>query len=62
MSILEISIFYPAIIIGVTTFLISFFGVYLGAKFGHLFENKAKLVGGLILILIGIRIVIEHTI
>ncbi len=59
-AILDVDIIFPSIVIGIVTFLVSFFGVYLGEKFGHLFEKKAKLAGGIILIFIGIRILIEH--
>ncbi|MCI6648380.1 MAG: manganese efflux pump MntP family protein [Lachnospiraceae bacterium] len=47
-------------LIGVTTFGISYVGVYLGNIFGSKFEKKAELVGGLILIAIGTRILITH--
>lgn len=46
----------PISIIGVTTFLISFFGVYIGKKSGDLLGSKSTVVGGLILILIGLKI------
>ena len=42
------------------TFLFSFTGVYLGNKFGHFFEEKIEMFGGLILIGIGIKILLEH--
>ena len=47
-------------LIGLTTFLISFLGVYIGKKFGDLFSSKAELLGGLVLIGIGCKILIEH--
>ena len=47
-------------IIGVTTFLISLSGVYLGSRCGDLFGNKAEIAGGAILIIIGLKILIEH--
>lgn len=46
----------PISIIGVTTFLISFFGVYLGKKSGDVLGNKSAIAGGIILILIGLKI------
>lgn len=46
----------PISIIGLTTFLISFFGVYFGKKFGDLLGNKSTIAGGIILILIGLKI------
>lgn len=57
---LKISIPVPVIIIGITTFLFCFFGVFIGNKFGHVFENKIEIAGGVILIAIGIKILIEH--
>ena len=47
-------------LIGLTTFIISFAGVYIGKKFGDLFSSKAELLGGLVLIIIGCKILIEH--
>jgi putative Mn2+ efflux pump MntP len=60
LSVLNISIITPAIIIGIITFLLSFIGVFIGDRFGHFFENKIEALGGLILIGIGIKILIEH--
>ena len=55
---LKIPILEPAIIIGCTTFLMSFCGVILGAKVGHLFKHEVDFIGGLILICIGISLLI----
>jgi putative Mn2+ efflux pump MntP len=59
---LQMAIITPAIIIGVTTFALSFLGVYVGNVSGHFFENKIEVLGGLILIGIGLKILIEHTV
>ena len=59
-SMIKIPIFSAALIIGIITFLLSFSGVFLGEKFGHIFEKKAELVGGLVLIGIGFKILLEH--
>ena len=48
------------LMIGVITFIISFAGVYLGKKFGSLLSNKAEILGGIVLIGIGTKILIEH--
>lgn len=57
---LEVSI-VPAIIeIGCTTFVLSIVGVVIGNKFGNKYQEKATLTGGVILILIGIKILLEH--
>ncbi len=51
----------PAVMIGVITMLISMFGVWIGSRFGDRYGSKAELVGGVILILIGVKIVLDHT-
>lgn len=42
-------------IIGCTTFVISFIGVYIGKVFGSKYEHKAEIAGGIILIVIGLK-------
>ncbi len=59
---LEINIFVIATIIGVITFIISAIGVVIGNKFGDKYEKKAEILGGVILILMGIKILLEHLI
>jgi len=60
LAFLNFSIILPSIIIGCITFLLSVFGVYFGNRFGNYFEKKIEIIGGLILIGIGIKILIEH--
>ena len=48
------------IIIGCTTFVLSIIGVYVGNVFGNKYEKKAQIAGGIILIGIGIKILLEH--
>ncbi|MEE0858835.1 MAG: manganese efflux pump [Acutalibacteraceae bacterium] len=48
------------IIIGLITFIICLTGVYLGKLFGCLFSKHANLFGGIVLILIGLKILLEH--
>jgi putative Mn2+ efflux pump MntP len=57
---IKIAIITPAILIGIVTFLLSFLGVFIGNRLGHFFENKIELVGGFILIVMGIKILLEH--
>ena len=57
---LEVSILPAAGLIGVTTFVISAAGTYIGAFFGSRFKKWAELAGGIILILIGLKILLEH--
>ena len=59
LSFIEASIITPAIIIGIMTFFLSFLGVFIGKKSGSYFE-KIGVLGGVILIVIGIRILIDH--
>lgn len=47
-------------IIGLITFALSILGVKIGNRFGDKFQNKAELTGGIILIIIGLKILIEH--
>lgn len=60
LSFLRIEILMPAVLIGVITFGLSFAGVYLGKRIGHLCEQKIEILGGLVLIGIGIKILVEH--
>jgi len=54
------NILMSAAIIGTITFTISFLGVLLGKELGKLFEKRATIIGGLVLIGIGIEILVEH--
>ena len=56
------SITLPAIIIGVVTFLFSGFGVLIGAKFINSRKFRVEIIGGVILIAIGVKILIEHAV
>ena len=47
-------------IIGITTFVISVAGVYIGNFFGEKFKKKAEIAGGIILVGIGVKILLEH--
>ena len=57
---LEVQIVPAISLIGVTTFAISAAGVKIGNVFGTKYKSKAELAGGIILILLGIKILIEH--
>lgn len=58
---LQVDILPAVLFIGVTTFILSAAGVKVGAVFGSRFKSKAELAGGLILIGMGIKILLEHT-
>lgn len=56
----NINIWLAITIIGTTTFIFSAIGVNIGNVFGDKFEKKAEFVGGVILILLGLKILLEH--
>ena len=57
---LQVRILPAAGLIGVTTFLLSALGVYIGHLFGLKYKAKAEIAGGVILIFIGAKILLEH--
>lgn len=58
---LQVDNIFPAItFIGVITFLLSALGVRLGSIFGEKYQRAAQILGGVILILIGLKILLEH--
>lgn len=57
---LAVNIWLAIAIIGITTFIISVIGVKIGHVFGLKYKAKAELAGGIILILMGIKILLEH--
>jgi putative Mn2+ efflux pump MntP len=57
---IQMAIITPIIVIGIVTFLLSYLGTFVGNRFGHFFERKIELAGGLILIGMGTKILIEH--
>ena len=57
---LSVNIVEAVSLIGLTTFILSVVGVFIGAKFGAKYKNKAELAGGVILVLIGLKILLEH--
>ena len=56
----NVNIVAAVLLIGITTFLLSGAGVKVGNVFGSRFEKKAQLCGGVILILLGTKILLEH--
>lgn len=57
---LDVKIIPAIILIGVITFVFSAFGVWLGNRFGERYKAKAELTGGIILIIMGTKILLEH--
>ena len=59
---LDVAIWSSISIIGCVTLVLSFAGVWIGNRFGNRFEKKAEIAGGIVLILIGAKILIDHLI
>jgi putative Mn2+ efflux pump MntP len=57
---LQVNILLAIIVIGGTTFIISAIGIKIGNVFGMRYQKKAEIAGGVILILIGVKILLEH--
>ncbi len=57
---LRIPIIYPSVIIGIVAFIMTAAGMFFGAKLGKTAGKRAEMLGGLILIGIGIKILMEH--
>ncbi len=57
---LSVNIWLAISVIGATTFTFSLIGVGIGVKVGDKFKNKAEILGGVILILLGVKILLEH--
>lgn len=59
-AVLDVVFFYPAIIIGLVAFLMTYVGAQLGPMLGKVVGKRAELLGGMVLVLIGIKILSEH--
>ena len=60
LGVLGISVWYPAFIIGVVTGVLSLLALWTGQKFGSRLGKPVEVIGGLVLIAIGVRIVVSH--
>jgi manganese efflux pump family protein len=60
LALLHISIWYPAVVIGIVTGIVSFIGILLGRQFSKKIGKQAAVAGGILLILIAIRILLAH--
>lgn len=56
---LDVNILFAVVLIGVTTFVFSAAGVKIGSVFGEKYKSKAEIAGGIILILIGLKILLD---
>lgn len=61
LTMLNQPILLPVAMIGITTFVMSFIGVGIGSRTGHILEKKVEVAAGFILIGIGVKILVEHT-
>lgn len=59
-SLFQVTLITGVVTIGVITFGISTAGVLMGHRFGHKIGERAELIGGAVLVLIGIKILVEH--
>lgn len=60
LAVINVEVWYPAVVIGVITGGMSLLGILAGRRVGKKFGKQVERVGGLVLILIGIRIVVSH--
>jgi putative Mn2+ efflux pump MntP len=60
LALLGVQIWYPAVVIGIVAFAFTAVGLHLGRRFGALFGRRMEIVGGLILIGIGVKILVDH--
>lgn len=60
LALLDVSIWFPALVIGVVCAALTAVGLHLGRRFGSLLGRRMEIVGGVILIGIGLRILTEH--
>ena len=58
---LDMSVWMPVLVIGFTTMLFSMLGVWLGRHVGLRFKSRAEFIGGVVLLFIGMKILLEHT-
>jgi manganese efflux pump family protein len=59
-ALLQIPVFYPSVVIGIAAFLMTMCGMLLGEKLGAIFGKKVEIFGGILLIGIGVKILMEH--
>lgn len=60
LAFLEVAILYPSVIIGIVAFGMTWVGMVFGERLGRVFGKKVEMAGGLILLGIGVKILLEH--
>ena len=62
LAFLKVNIWSAVLVIGLTTAMFSAAGVYIGNAFGNRYKSKAEFAGGVILMAMGLKILLEHTV
>ena len=60
LALVNVDIWVPAVVIGIVTGLVSLLGLRLGSGLGRKFGKRMEVIGGVVLIIIGVRILISH--
>jgi manganese efflux pump family protein len=60
LALIDVQIWYPAVVIGLVAGTLSAIGIRLGGRFGALFGRRMEVIGGVVLIAIGVNILVEH--
>lgn len=58
---LHVDLWMSVAVIGITTFILSALGIKIGNVFGNRYKSKAEFTGGVVLVLMGVKILVEHT-
>ncbi len=61
LAVLDVSIWYPSLMIGIITALMSYVAIKIGSKLGTMFGSKMEVFGGIVLVGIGLKILFSHT-
>lgn len=59
-SLLKVNVYFSSLIIAIVTFIFCYIGVRIGNKFGNKYKSKAEIAGGIILILIGLKVLLGY--
>ena len=60
LALLSVDILWAILLIGLTTFFLSALGVWVGHRFGARYKSRAELAGGVVLLLMGTKILLQH--
>jgi putative Mn2+ efflux pump MntP len=60
LAMLQVGIFYPSLIIGLVAGGLALTGLLIGGRLGQVFGKRMEIIGGILLILIGLRVLISH--